>query len=103
MAFEGGDRFKVLTMKLPLCMALILSMTLKYDDFSKQIRNELGDHVVNEQKTTLSLETSPSMHHRQNSFLHKTIRFLRRKIPTFNSKLISLVKNLLILNVSGYG
>gem|GEM_PF-3545317 len=46
MAFEGGDRFKVLTMKLPLCMALILSMTLKYDDFSKQIRNELGDHVV---------------------------------------------------------
>ena len=43
MAFEGGDRFKVLTMKLPLCMALILSMTLKYDDFSKQIRNELRD------------------------------------------------------------
>ena len=43
---------------------------------------DLGDHVVMEQKTTLSLKTFLSIHHRQNSFLHKTIRFLRRKIPT---------------------
>ena len=35
---------------------------------------DLGDYVAMEQKTMLSMKTFLSIHHRQNSFLHKTMK-----------------------------
>ena len=94
---------KVIDLLPRAIVALIRGSIVRCYTFSNPHSARNGDHVVNGQKTTLRLELLPSMHYRQNSLSQKTIKFLRLKIPAFASKLVSLVKHLLIHNVSGYG